>query len=368
VDDEDGGGGTGYFIGTRNLCRLVDAGGSPRLLPCVALEGTQLSNFWTSAIRHRGNNVESGSTTNNVSGENTSGRLFLAISTTRTGVLRRGHIWFGISLGVDNTGQYYGFGEQSRDSRLGVAWLDVVDIDSDRPRVAQSGRFFQPGPDNDVHQRNYWMPSLAVSGQGHMMIGVSAAGSNEYVNAAAMGRLAGDPPGMFRDPMLYTDAFAAYNANDSLLSGTASAPGIRRWGDYSHTSVDPCDDMTMWTIQQYTAEADKWGMAVARMSAPPPVTPSSATPNVVAVGQDNVEVELTGPAMDGAGFFDPGPEFECRLRVDIPGASVNAVRVINPTTLRISLSTRGASPGPLSVTVTNPDGQSAVATAVVRVQ
>jgi hypothetical protein len=126
--------------------------------------------------------------------------------------------------------------------------------------------------------------------------------------------------------------------------------------------------MTMWTVQQYTAETDKWGIAVARMSAPPPVTATTATPNEVPTGQDNVEVQLKGTATNGAGFFDPGAGFDCRLRVEIPGATVNAVRVVDPTTLSISLSTRGTSPGPLSITVTNPDGQSAIAENLVRVK
>ena len=336
------------------MCRLVDAGGSPRLLPCVALQGTELCAY-ASTIRHRENNDESGSATN----DNVSGRLFQAITAARTAMTRRGHIWTVLNLGLDNTGQF----DNLRASRLGFVWMDIVDIDSDRPRVAQSGRVFQPSPDNDVHQRNYWMPSMAVSGQGHMMIGGSAAGSNEYVNAAAVGRLAGDAPGMFRDPVLYTNAFAAYNANDNRLSN-----GIRRWGDYSHTSVDPCDDMTMWTVQRFTAEADKWGVAVARMSAPPPVTPTAATPSVVDAGRDAVEVQLRGTATDGAGFFDPGPGFQCRLRVEIPGTTVTAVRVIDPTTLGVTFTTRGVSPGSLSMTVINPDGQSAVGTAIVRVQ
>jgi hypothetical protein len=363
VDDLDSGGGTAYFLRPRTLCRLVDTGGSPRLLPCVTIQGTELSSYFTSAIRHRGNNEESGSTIVNVPNENVSGRIAEPISQGRTAMIRRGHLWMAMTLSVDNTGQSYFADELTRVSRLGIVWMDLVDIDSDRPRVAQSGRVFAPSANNDVHQRNYWMPAIAVSGQGHMMIGASAAGSNEYINAVAVGRLGGDAPGMLRDPAVYTDASAAYNASERF--GTT---GLRRWGDYSHTLVDPCDDMTMWTVQQYTAETDKWGIAVARMSAPPPVTATTATPNEVPTGQDNVEVQLKGTATNGAGFFDPGAGFDCRLRVEIPGATVNAVRVVDPTTLSISLSTRGTSPGPLSITVTNPDGQSAIAENLVRVK
>jgi hypothetical protein len=281
-------------------------------------------------------------------------------------VVRHGHLWLVTNIGVDNTGQsyYIGANELARNTRAGLIWFDIMDVDSS-PRIAASGRVFMPSATNDVDQRNYWMPALAVSGQGHMIIGASAAGINEYVNAIAVGRLAGDPPGAFRDPNIYTAASAAYNANDNRAAAPA---GARRWGDYSHSVVDPCDDMTLWTVQQYTAEENKWGIAVARMSAPPPVTPTNATPNSVAAGQDNVEVQLKGTATNGAGFFDPGAEFECRLQVTIPGASVNAVRVIDPTTLSVSLSTRGVSPGPLSVTITNPDGQTVVAADIVRVQ
>jgi hypothetical protein len=333
-------------------------------LPCVTIDNNQLNTVnFNSGIRHLGNNEESGTTVINHSSDNSAGRIAQPISQGRTSMIRQGHLWMAMILGVDNTGQTYHTEEITKVSRLGLLWLDIVDINSDRPRVAQSGRVFHPSANNDVHQRHYWMPAIAVSGQGHMMIGASAAGSNEYINAVAIGRLASDPPGMIRDPGVFTSASAAYNASERFGSTT-----MRRWGDYSHSMVDPCDDMTMWTVQQYTAETDKWGIAVGRMSAPPPVTATAATPAEVPIGQDNVEVQVRGPATDGAGFFDPGPGFDCRLSVDIPGASVNAVRVIDPTTLSISLSTRGVTPGPLNITVTNPDGQSAVAEGIVRVQ
>jgi len=292
ADDPESGGGTGYFVSAQSLCRVVDAGESPRLLPCVAIEGSRLFTSFTAGIRHRGNNEESGTTIVNGPTDNRAGRIHTPVLRGRTPMVRRGHIYYAMSLGVDNTGQFYFADEITRVSRLGIAWLDIADIDSNRPRLAASGRVFQPSAGNDVHQRNYWMPELAVSGQGHMMIGASVAGSNEYINAVAIGRLAGDAPGMFRDPEVFTSASAAYNTNDNRIEPF----GFRRWGDYSRTFVDPCDDMTMWTVQQYTAETDKWGIAVARMSAPPPVTPATATPAVLPAGEDNVEVQLAGPA------------------------------------------------------------------------
>ena len=98
-----------------------------------------------------------------------------------------------------------------------------------------------------------------------MLLGGSAAGTNEYINAAVAGRLATDPPGTLRPPILYTSATTAFNADPE-----AAKFNTRRWGDYSNISLDPCDDMTMWAIQQFTVTTNVWGVAVARVKAPPP--------------------------------------------------------------------------------------------------
>lgn len=365
VDNLDGAGGTGYFLRDRQLCRMINVPASPTLLPCVAIEGNEVFGFF-SAIRHRGNDEESGSRVNG--GDDSSGRLHIGSGVVKTGVLRGGQLWFASNTVLDNAGRFYYGSEISRGSRLGVIWWQIGDIDSGRPRVVKSGRFFQHSADNDVDQRNYWMPSIAVSGQGHMVIGVSAAGINEYANAVAVGRLSDDPPDVYRDPQIYSNSNAAYNDNSARFPGSTISPkGVRRWGDYSHTSMDPCDDMTMWTVQQYTATPDTWGLAVARVSAPPPAAPSVATPSVVARDQDSVEIQLKANQDNGRGFFDPGPGFACRLEVRVSGATVNSVRVVDSLTLQINLSSRGVSPGPLDFTITNPDGQSVTATALVRV-
>ena len=46
--------------------------------------------------------------------------------------------------------------------------------------------------------------------------------------------------------------------------------GRNRWGDYSYTSLDPNDDMTMWTIQEYaTSTSNIWGTWISQLIAPP---------------------------------------------------------------------------------------------------
>jgi hypothetical protein len=168
----------------------------------------------------------------------------------------------------------------------------------------------------------------------------------------AAGRLADDPPGEIRLPELYTTASVGYNVPPS--GGTV----LRRWGDYSDTSLDPCDDMTVWTIQQYGAAADSWGVRVGKVLAPPPATPASASPPSLPPGLPSVNVTVTGTRTLGSGFFDPGPGFACRLQASMTrGITVNSVTYTSPTSLTLNISTVGAANGSHALTVTNPDGQ-----------
>ena len=55
--------------------------------------------------------------------------------------------------------------------------------------------------------------------------------------------LAGDVSGSTRDPRVLQAGEATY----TKTFGT----GVVRWGDYSHSGVDPSDDRSLWTIQEY---------------------------------------------------------------------------------------------------------------------
>ena len=72
-----------------------------------------------------------------------------------------------------------------------------------------------------------------------------------------------------------------------------SAGSLLRWGDYSMTTVDPCDGQTFWTIQEYVPSVDNWGVKVAKVMAPGPATPSTLSPAAIATGQASVDVTVT---------------------------------------------------------------------------
>ncbi|HAF16249.1 MAG TPA: hypothetical protein DHU55_12925 [Blastocatellia bacterium] len=281
---------------------------------------------------------------------------------------RNGHLWTAHCVGVDNTGTSPGTSK----SRDGACWYDIL---MPAGTLNQSGTLYDPtGIASDTTRRNYTYASIMVSGQGHSVLGSTTAGSNEHANAFVTGRLATDAAGTLRvdgtpaNSPTYTTSTTAYNPSFD----TGSTFG-RRWGDYSYTSLDPSDDMTMWTIQEWCnglvpASGGKWagtasyGVQVVKLLAPPPATPSSASPSSVASGQSSVLVAVTGTQVAGSGFYKaptgitPAP----RKITAFLGSGVTVNRVIfhSPTSVTLDLNTQAATPGTsYPIRIKNPDLQ-----------
>ncbi len=344
VDNYDPAATEGYFIGVDNATfgtlvvrRVSNPGGTPVLSTNAFI--TVPSTSFPLTVPHQGN-----TNGNNGRLDGLDDRLFAAH-------IRNGHLWTAQNIAVDNTGTTVGVG-----TRNASRWYELTGLNTGAPTLVQAGTLFAATPTNSVDDRHYWIPSIMVSGQGHAAMGVSTAGTNEFVNAATVGRLASDPLGTLETPILFTSSPAAYNppGNDG------SSRGRRRWGDYSYTSLDPCDDMTMWTIQEFCDALDSYGVRIVKLIAPPPVTPISANPAFIPQGQSSINVTVSGVATGGKGFYDPGPGFACRLAASIGGGiAVNSVTYNSPNTITLNISTVSALIGSKSISVTNPDGQSA---------
>lgn len=343
VDNFDPNATEGYLIGVDQtlygrlaLRRVNNPGGTPTLSPNLLVNVLPTSR--PLLVRHKGN-------LNGASGylDALEDRLFAAH-------LRNGRLWTAHNIAVDNTGSP--LGTQTRNA---IRWYEIGDLNTAQPRLVQAGTLFTPSSNNTFDERSYFIPSIMVSGQGHAAVGFSTAGTNEFVNAGTAGRLASDAPGTLRPPTIFTDANTAYNADDGFKNF-----GFRRWGDYSYTSLDPCDDMTMWTVQQYCDATNSYAVRIAKLQAPPPATPVGVNPPSLPAGQPSLNLTVTGLAENGAGFYDPGAGFDCRLSVQISGGvSVNSATYLNPTTLQLNVSTANATTGAKNITVTNPDGQRA---------
>jgi hypothetical protein len=252
-------------------------------------------------------------------------------------------LWAAHNISVNSSG----VGGGNRDA---ARWYQLGTLDT-TPSLVQSGTLFDTAVSNP---RFFWMPSIAMNGQGHASLNTSTAGVGRFAEVASSGRLATDPAGQ-TDPFEITQS-----SSDSYNLGSSSP---KRWGDYSQTVVDPNDNMTFWTFQEYTNSHNSWGVQVIKLEPPPPATPSTATPATVALGQCSVTVDVEGTSTDGSGFFDPGsdpggPGYVDHITADVTGGVVvDGVTYTDPTHLTLDLDTRGATSGPQDLTITNPDGQ-----------
>jgi subtilisin-like proprotein convertase family protein len=116
--------------------------------------------------------------------------------------------------------------------------------------------------------------------------------------------------------------------------------------------------MTIWTIQEYAVDTDQWGVQVAQLRAPAPAEPISVTPNEIPQGKSSVKLTIHGKSHDGSGFFDPGKDFDCHLKVKISDdVKVEKVKYVDPTTIKVKVSTKHTSLGTKKIKIINPDGQ-----------
>jgi hypothetical protein len=186
-------------------------------------------------------------------------------------VLRNGHVWYAQTIGLPAGGT--GFA-----SRTAVQW---VELDTNGAFV-QGGRIEDPQalPWNGRHL--YAFGSLAVNARNDVLVGFSEFESDDFADAGYAFRSGTDPPGTMGAPVTLKDGEGPY---------VKRRDGDRnRWGDYSGTQVDPSDDLTLWTIQEYARipagrgdESGRWGTWWGRVGGGPPLErPQCVVPKVVA--------------------------------------------------------------------------------------
>jgi PKD repeat protein len=345
VDNDDPNATEGYFIGTDGFTagqldvrRIFDPGGTP------TISGTLVVTVPTTGLpipqAHRLDSL-------NKKLDALNDRLFAAAlhKNKITGVST---LWTAHNFEVDTNGV-----AQAGGGRNGSRWYEIGNLTS-TPSLIQSGTLFHSVVSNP---RGFWIPSVAMSGQGHMALGCSYAGTNDQAGVAVSGRFRTDPLGTIQAPTLAVVSSFGYNVGDS---GT-----VHRWGDFSQTVVDPADDMTMWTFQEYTSSTSSWGVRAVQLKAPLPATPISVFPASMIAGQSNVDLSITGASVSGSEFFDPGPDTggpgytnHTAAAINGGGILVNSVTFVGPTNITMNVTVLpGATSGARTITVTNPDGQ-----------
>jgi hypothetical protein len=126
--------------------------------------------------------------------------------------------------------------------------------------------------------RWYYYPSIAVNKDNVAAIGFSGSWTNEYVG----GYYTIIPPSTGT-----AEAVALLKAGEALYYKVFTS-GENRWGDFSATSVDPTDDTSFWTLQEYAmthetfidnipVDRSRWGTWWGKFAPgdPPPPPPPS---------------------------------------------------------------------------------------------
>ncbi|MBI3834995.1 MAG: hypothetical protein HY287_11760 [Planctomycetes bacterium] len=341
VDNDDPSATEGYFIGVDNVAfgllqmrRVGSPGGTPTISGNLSI--TVPATAFPILV------PASGSTTSISALDD---RLFEAAihRNTLTGVST---LWTAHNIQVNSSGV-----ASSSGGRDGSRWYEIKSL-STTPTLNQSGTLFSNA---SASPRSFWIPSVAMSGQGHMALGCSyaSATTNDWAGVAAAGRLSSDPLGTTQSPTIVQAGLGSY---------TLVGNGSNRWGDFSFTHVDPNDNMTMWTFQEYANATNSWAVRVVQLLAPPPATPSGISPSTVCQGS-MLDLVLTGTSSSGSGFYDPGNGYSNHISASVggTGVAVNSVTFTDPTHVTLNITVdAGAAPGARTVTVTNPDGQSTV--------
>ena len=340
------GGGRAYFVYSSNAnfgnlrYRTVTwSGTTPTLFPAVGATATQLT---TPAFGGQPPTAPALGSTQNIDAGDF--RLQMAI-------IRNNQIWCTRTVGVDSAGG------STAVNRAAGEWLNL-NIANPTATLVQSGRIFDTAASDPMF---YYYPSVAVSGQGHAAVGFSGSKSTIPVGVYTAGRLSTDAAGTLQGILSVKPGNQSYTV-------TYGGPK-NRWGDYSYTAVDPNDDQTIWTFQEYTVSTNNWGTWGQQLRAPAPVASAITAPaGQGQQGQPNVTFQLKG-----TGFFDPGtstPAFLNRLTATVDGTGVSNVRAyyINPTTIGIQANIAvGAPLGNRNVTITNPDGQAITVNNALRI-
>ena len=152
---------------------------------------------------------------------------------------------------------------------------------------------------------SYAYSKFDVNFQNDMLIGYTVFNPEAYASAAYSMRFNTDPENTIRRPFIYKEGLAPYFKT--------LGKNRNRWGDYSNTVVDPKDDYSFFTIQQFADEpfsngVSKWNtwwasvfptFTVERFDIPgPTATPAPESDTV----PPNTIVSLTVIALITAGI------------------------------------------------------------------
>jgi hypothetical protein len=350
----------GYFIGVDNatfstlmLRRVSDPGSlAPTISANIGI--TLPTTTFPTTVEHAGNTG------------GTNGKLDALDDRLYQAMIRNGRLWTTHNICVSSAGVASSTATTCRNA---ARWYEVQNL-TGTPSLVESGTVYDNAATRAAALQ-YWIPSIAATGQGHAVLGFSLAGTPSGATPAYVGRLFSDTLGtMSAPPTGSAVQFGTTTANYNPPADPGGSGG-RRWGDYSFTVVDPLDDMTVWTIQEYNQALNSYSVRVSKLLAPPPATPTCSAASPIAFAKGTGNIVINAVSSGGSAFYDPGTNLPSparpfnHLSATVTNAVVNSVTFdsLTKVTLNITANTAGLQ----NVTITNPDGQSVTANSCINV-
>jgi len=146
--------------------------------------------------------------------------------------------------------------------RTEVAWYR---IDAGAGTVLSQGRVGDPA-------RWYYYPSIAVNKDNVAAVGFSGSSATEFVGGYYT---------IIQPSTGAAEAVALLKEGEASYSKTLGGAD-NRWGDYSATVVDPADDTSFWTLQEYAhfpvGGVSQWGTWWGKFTPGPALPPPPSPP------------------------------------------------------------------------------------------
>lgn len=125
---------------------------------------------------------------------------------------------------------------------------------------------FSPDAGNPSTGLNRWLPSAAIDHMGNLAVSYSASSTSVFPSIRYAGR--------------DFNALGGLTGEQHLFDGTkVQLDSGNRWGDYQSLQVDPTDDCTFWTTNQYYATNSQynWRTRIGRFKFPTCSAPAQGT-------------------------------------------------------------------------------------------
>lgn len=125
----------------------------------------------------------------------------------------------------------------------------------------------------------YSFPSIAVNNKNDVLLGYASFSKDKYASGSYSFRRDNDAINTFRDEYIFK-----YGENTYFKDFGGSR---NRWGDYTNTVVDPTNDSTFWTVQEYAGSTvNTWATWWANVDPDALVPDFSADNNYVCPGEN----------------------------------------------------------------------------------